>query len=340
VTLAALSIAVFAAVAFDVASYSFATSLHAWVKDGIAGDMILRPSGSGGTFDENTIVRVRATPGVTGVTAIRTIHTLAGTTDVAVRGEDAPIPRVMMTEPPADVGAPLAAALHLKSGDIIMLRTAHADLPVRVNAIHPDFSEPQGAIVIARHVLRQAFHDDRIDAIRLTMTKNTTPTELANRLARRLAPQRIVTTSTRAIRDRFTRVFDRTFAFVHSLAIVVVAIAAIGVASALCALILERRFELRMLRTLGTPRATIMRMLLIEALAVAIFGSALGIVMGLAFAAAQLYVADPVAIGFAIPLAVPSASVASVFVAAVVASVIAPLVVAPAAFRIAADRSR
>jgi putative ABC transport system permease protein len=338
VALAALSVAVFAAVAFDIASDSFATALHAWAPRGFAGDLLVRPYGYEGTFDSRVVARVRATPGVTDVAAIRTIHTQTGLTDVAVRGEDASEPHVMTTEAPAEIGAPLAAELHLRLGDVVALRTAHRDLRVRVSAVRSDFSDARGAIVLERRVLRDAFGDDRIDALRVSLDSNADPTHVENAIARRVAPLRIVTVATRELRDRFTSVFDGTFAFVRTLSIVIVTIASLGVASTLAALVFERRFELRMLRSLGTRRATIVRMLASEALMVALSGCALGTIAAIAFAAVQLYVVDPVTIGFAIPLTVPFASVAAVLSAALAASVVAPVSAAPAAFTIATDR--
>jgi len=339
VALAALSVAVFAAVAFDVASVSFATSLHAWAVYGIAGDLHVRPFGNGSTFDASVAARIRATPGVRDVVAVRTIRTQTGSTDVAVRGEDElePVPHVMMTEPPAELGAQLAATLHVKAGDVIALRAPHRDLHVRVTSVRPDFSNARGSIIVARGVLRKAFGDNRIDALRVTIYRQANPTSVENAIARRLAPLRTVIVTTRELRDRLTSAFDETFLFVRTLAVVVVMIASLGVASTLSALVFERRYELRMLRTLGTPRSTIVRMLASEALVIALSGSVLGLLIGIAFAAMQLYAVDPVAIGFAIPLTVPYASVTAVFIAAVAAAVAGPVLAAPAAFRIATD---
>jgi putative ABC transport system permease protein len=337
---AALAVAVFAAVAFDVASSSFATALHAWASDAIAGDLLVSPFGRGGTFDATVAARVRATPGVGAVIAVRTIQTQIGSTGVALRGEDAPVPRVMMTEPPATLGAPLAAALHVRVGDSVALRSPRGDLRLRVTAVKPDFSDARGSIVVARRVLRASFGDDRIDAFRVTIARDADVTSVENAIARRLAPQRIVTVTTRELRDRFTDAFDGTFAFVRGLAILIVTIASLGVASTLSALVFERRSELVMLRTIGASPRTIVRMLGIEASIIALAGSTIGGAIGVAFAAAQLYLTDPVSIGFAIPMTIPAASIAAVLCAAVAASIVGPFVSAPAAFRIATDGRR
>jgi putative ABC transport system permease protein len=338
VAVAALSIAVFAAVSFDVASDSFANALHAWVNNGPAGDILVRPFGYGGTFDAGVVARVRATPGVTSVNAVRTIHTRVGSDDVDVRGEDTIAPRPATAEPPAELGAPLAVALRAKRGDVVVLRGARHDVRVRVAAIRPDFSAARGAIVVARKVLRDTFDDDRIDALRLTIDGRSSPTSVENSIVRKLAPQRIVAVTTRELRERFTSVFDDTFAFVGTLASTIVAIASLGLAGALSALIFERRVELQLLRIVGATRRTILRMLVTEALVVALSGCAIGTVFGIAFAAVQSYVTDPVAIGFAIPLTVPLASLSAVAATAILATSTAPLLAARAAYRIEADR--
>jgi putative ABC transport system permease protein len=330
VALAALALAVFAAVAFDAASNSFATALHAWAREGIAGDIIVRPAGIGGEFDAGVPARVRAIPGVVSVIAMRTIATQAGSLSVNVRGEDG------MTG--ATLGAPLAATLHVKAGGDVVVRAALGNLRVRIAAARPDFSDATGTIVVGRDVLRAAFGDTGIDALRLEIDKSASPTRIENAIASRLAPRRIAMVDTKELRARFTSVFDGTFALVRILATLVVTIAAFGAASAFAAFVLERRFELQALRTIGASRATIAGMLAIEALVIALTGSALGVVIGMGFAAVQLYVSDPIAIGFAIPLNVPVPAVAAVLAGAIVVSMLAPLLTAPAAFRIATDR--
>lgn len=346
VAVAALAIATYAAVAFDVASTSLQTALETWAAHGIAGDLLVQPAGIVGssrtTFDRSVLVRVQATPGVRAVAAIRTLHTLSGATDVALRGDDdfVPVPQVESTEAPAQLSSKLAVTLHVRRGDTIDVRSPRGSLRLRIVDVRPDFSSARGEIVVARRVLRDAFNDDRIDALRVTIDKGIELATVRTAISRNLAPRRLLILPTREIRDRLTGVFAETFAFTRSLAILVVAIAALGVASVLAALVSERRFELSTLRHLGAKRGTIAEMLILEALTIALAGSVLGMMLGAALAAAVLDASDPVLLGFSLPMTIPFARVALVISASVGAAVLGTIVALPGAFAIATDEMR
>jgi putative ABC transport system permease protein len=346
VALGALAIAVYATVAFDISSLSFQTALETWAEHGIAGDLVIRPAGSAdsrnATFDRNVLVRTQATPGVHTADGIRTIHTTAGTTEVALRGDDAfvPAPHVETTEAPAQVSSGLAATLHVRRGDAIDVRAPHRVLRLRVVEVRPDFSSGDGAIVVTRRLLHDAFGDDRIDALRVTLDPHADLATVRTALARRLAPRRLEIVTARELRERLVEVFAGTFAFARALGTIVVAIAVFGVASALAALVFERSSELRTLRRLGASRRTIATMLFLEAFAIATIGSTLGLGLGIALAAVQLGESDAVTLGFPIPLAIPVGRIALVVVASVAAATLGAIFSLPAAFDIATDGPR
>jgi putative ABC transport system permease protein len=338
VALAALSVAVFAAVAFDLTISSFQIAVDSWAKEGIAGDIFVRPAGRGGTFDADVLARVRLITGVRDAAGLRTVYSTFRSQTVAVRGEDDNMPREKGSENFATLSAPLAARLHIQIGDHLDLPAANGNLHLRVTAIVPDFSNQGEAIVIARRLLEEAFEDDHLDAIRIFIRHGATPTNVETELARTFAPERILTVTTSELRDRFTGVFDATFTFVRLLALMVVLIAAMGIASALSAFIFERRFELKMLRTLGTRQTTTMQMLMVEAFVIATIGSGLGVLTACAFVALNLYVTQPLLLGFRIPLNFPIVSASCIVAAVLVAATLSPLTAARNKFGFAAER--
>jgi putative ABC transport system permease protein len=351
-----LTIAVGAFATFEVSSGSFERALSAWTERDIAGDLIVTPAGAaaGGatTFGGDALVRARATPGVRAVAALRTVHTRSGATDVTLRGDDdfAPSPKTLGANPPspqeentpapAEVSSGLAAALHVARGDALEIRAPHRDVRLRVAAVRPDFSGGRGDIVVARRFVREAFGDDGIDALRVTIAPHADPTTVRTALARSLAPERVTIVTARELRERLASVFAGTFTFARALGIVVVAIAVFGIASALAAIVFERRFELRMLRRIGASRGTIATMLFLESFTIASCASVLGLFLGLALAAVILEASDPVTLGFALPMHVPTARIALALLASIAAGTLGTLFSLPAAFRIATDGSR
>jgi putative ABC transport system permease protein len=346
IALGALAIAVYATVAFDIASVSFQTALERWAAHGIAGDLLVRPADIAGsntaTFERDALVKAQATPGVAMVSAIRTIHTASGSTDVSLRGDDAfvPTPQARSTEAPAQLSGGLAAALHVVRGDALDVRAPHRTLRLRVADVRPDFSSGAGDIVVTRRVLHDAFGDDRIDALRVTIDPRADITIVRTALTRALAPQRLTILTVRELRDRLVDIFAGTFAFAGTLGNVVVAIAVLGVASTLATLVFERGPELRTLRRLGATRRTIATMLFLEAFAIATIASVLGLALGAALAAVQLGISDPVTLGFQIPMIVPVERIALVIAASIGAATLGTIFSLPSAFGIATDGER
>jgi putative ABC transport system permease protein len=342
----ALAIAVYATVAFDISGTSFQAALDAWATHGIAGDLIVRPAGAAefgkAGFDRGVLVRTEATPGVRSVAGLRTVQTTARGSDVALRGDDdfVPTPMPGFTDPPAQVSAVLARTLHVRRGDVLEVRAPHRTLRLRVALVPPDFAGGRGTITVARRLLRDAFGDDRLDALRVTVDPGADVSAVRTAIAHALAPRRVGIVTARELRDDVTGAFARTFGLASSLGAVVVAIAVAGVASALAALVFERAPELRMLRRLGASRRTIAAMLFLEAFAIAVLASTLGLALGLGLAAVQLWVADPVALGFPIPMEVPFARVALLVAAGIGAATLATVFSLPGAAGIATDRRR
>lgn len=340
VALAALSVAVFAAVAFDLTISSFQIAINSWAKDGIAGDIFVRPAGRGGAFDADVLARVRTIAGVRDAAGLRTVYSAFRSQTVAVRGEDGNIPGKKGSEDSATLTSPLASRLHINIGDHLTLPAANGDLQLRITAVVPDFSNQAEAIIIARQLLRHAFNDNHLDAIRIFIRPGATPTDVETELARTLAPERIVTVTTSELRDRFTGAFDATFTFVRLLALMVVLIATMGIASALSAFVFERRFELTMLRTLGTRQATTMQMLIVEAFVIATVGSGLGVLTAFAFVTLNLYVSQPLLLGFHVPLHFSIISASCIVAAVIGAATLSPLIAARNKLGFAGERRR
>ena len=61
------------------------------------------------------------------------------------------------------------------------------------------------------------------------------------------------------------RVFDRTFSITYALEVIAILVAALGIANALLAFVLERRRELGILRVLGANRHQLRKIILTEA---------------------------------------------------------------------------
>ena len=86
--------------------------------------------------------------------------------------------------------------------------------------------------------------------------------------------------SNKSLRGEILQVFDSTFAITYALELIAIVVAGLGVISTSITLILERGDELLMLSFLGSSRAQIRRMIVIEALLIGCVSEALGALIG------------------------------------------------------------
>jgi putative ABC transport system permease protein len=134
----------------------------------------------------------------------------------------------------------------------------------------------------------------------------------------------VVVQSNRALRDAALVIFDRTFAITQALRVIAVAVAFIGILSALMALQLERTRELGTLRATGMTLRQLWRLTLLES---GLMGAAAGILaipVGLILAAILIYVINLRSFGWTIFFT----SVPEVYVQALVIAVAAALIAA------------
>ena len=102
------------------------------------------------------------------------------------------------------------------------------------------------------------------------------------------------------------RVFDRTFAITYALEAVALFVAALGIANALLAWVIERRRELGILRVLGASRTQIRKMILTDSGLVGLLGLAAGGAMGWLLSLILIFTINKQSFGWTIQFHVPT----------------------------------
>jgi putative ABC transport system permease protein len=103
--------------------------------------------------------------------------------------------------------------------------------------------------------------------------------------------------------DRQLAQFNQILGLMYVLLMLAVIIALVGIVNTLALSVYERTREIGLLRAVGMSRAQLRRMIRGEALVVAIFGSILGLVIGLVFAYLIVAALQSQGITFAVPVA-------------------------------------
>ncbi len=96
--------------------------------------------------------------------------------------------------------------------------------------------------------------------------------------------------------------FDQILALVYVLLLLAVFIALIGIVNTLALSVYERTRELGLLRAVGMSRRQVRRMIRDEAVIIAVFGSLLGLAIGIGFGAALVAALSSEGITFALPV--------------------------------------
>jgi putative ABC transport system permease protein len=145
----------------------------------------------------------------------------------------------------------------------------------------------------------------------------------------------ILVYSNLGLRRRVLEVFDQTFAITYVLQFVAMAVAAMGVISSLMAIILERRREIGILRSVGASAEQVRNITLIEATLMGILASVLGIVCGLVLALILIYVINLQSFGWTIQVHLPIGAILSAVLLVVATALMSGWIPARYAMRLA-----
>ncbi|MEY2979905.1 MAG: hypothetical protein RL562_132 [Planctomycetota bacterium] len=156
------------------------------------------------------------------------------------------------------ISEPLAWRLRLGVGDELVIRTdTRGNVSLPIAAVFRDYAAERGWAMLARARYDALFDDDAVTSVALWAREGTTVAELleATQDAADRAEQRLAVQASEGLRVASLEIFDRTFAITAVLRLLCLAVAGLGIFSALSALQLERRREVGALRAIGaTPR--------------------------------------------------------------------------------------
>jgi putative ABC transport system permease protein len=110
----------------------------------------------------------------------------------------------------------------------------------------------------------------------------------------------VVVAPNRTLRQNAVVVFDRTFAITYALEGVAVAVAMLGAANSLLAMVLDRRREFGLLRYLGAAPAQVRHMILLEAGFLGLAANLLGLALGFVLSLVLIYVINKQSFGWTI----------------------------------------
>lgn len=349
IALAALTISVSVTIAVSTMIASFRGTVTEWLDLVLRADLYIAAPGPGGATSAVRLppewaARLETVPGVERVEPYRTIEVESAFGPVeltavdARRGRAASLYRfaagdaervwARVLEGAVVISEPLAYRSGLRPRQTLELQTDRGRRRFDVAAVYYDYSADRGALIMTLETFH-AFWDDRsLTSLGVFVEPAADEQAVAAGLRAALRGTGLLVTPNRLLRQQALEVFDRTFAITGALRVLTLAVAVIGIVSALTALQLERGRELATLQALGAAPAQVQRLTLLET---GLMGACAGLLawpVGLLLAVLLVRVINLRSFGWTIELAVePSALLQALLfsLAAALAAALYPL---------------
>ncbi len=340
----ATAIAMMASVGIMVGS--FRETVLVWLDTQLRADLFIRPAGriGAGQYPALSPELEPLVASVPGVEAVDVFHgfefvyqgeraTLgAGMLDIVrhygrlrfLPGEDRD--RILRSLPGQDrcvVSEPFANKHGVRVGDRLELPLGSRIVPVTVAGIYYEYSSNQGFVLLDRSTLRKYLPHQPPTNLAVYVRPGADINQVRREIERRVAAWRVTVAPNQALRQNAMAIFDRTFAITWALEGVAILVAMLGAANSLLALVLDRRRELALLRSLGASGPQVRRLILLEAGFVGLLGNLLGLALGLVLSLLLIFVVNKQSFGWTIqfhpPVGLLSAALLLVWGAAVLA---------------------
>lgn len=306
-TVAALMLSLALVVALGGLTRASYDSILGWLNIALNPDLFVSPSQSltarDFRFPANMTDQLRGIPGVGEVQAVRDARVEIQGRPAMLVAADIDQLRHRATLPPVagDTGNMFrlagAGQAVLASENFALLRGFHlgdtVDLPspagvlrLPIAGIVTDYSDEQGALLIDRSLYKRYWHDDTVNIFRIYLARGASEPDVRRRILDRFgAERRLFVLTNREVRQYILRLTDQWFGITYVQIAVAVLVAILGIVNTLTVSITDRRRELGVLQAIGGLRNQVRGTIWLEALGVAI----VGLILGLAFGALQLY---------------------------------------------------
>jgi putative ABC transport system permease protein len=303
---------------------SFRDTVERWIEATITADLYVSPAarpavGPSAYFaDSGIMAQITAIPGVAVVDPYRQVpieyrgHSiLLSARDLAIvhersgmqftRGDAQELLTRLSRGEGIAVSEVLANQLKIRPGEALDLPTAEGRGLFPVLAVFYDYATDGGRVLMDRSLWQRHWRDPGITALAVYVDRGADPEQVRAGIDTALAPShRVSITSNRGLKTEVLEVFDQTFAITRALDLVAMTVAALGIASTVLAIVLERRREIGVIRALGASQAQVRRIVVWEAALIGLLGAGLGVCIGLAVSLVLIKVVNVQSFGWTI----------------------------------------
>ncbi len=218
---------------------------------------------------------------------------------------------------------PFSSKHNVHVGDTITLPLGNGAETFEVAAVYHDYSAEQGYLVGHRDLFMNYLPDTRLTGIAVYLSPGVNIETGREQVIRAVSGRRLQVLRNRELREVATESFDRTFAITDAIGAVALLVAILGMAGAFLTLVIDRRAELGLLRTIGATKSQVRRLVLAQAGMLGLLSNAVGCVLGGGLAVVLIKVINKQSFGWTIqfhwPIGLLVAATTAIFAASLAA---------------------
>ncbi len=224
------------------------------------------------------------------------------------------------------VSEPYAYHHQLNVGNSIELRTDYGDRRFKLAGVFYDYGSEQGVVAISRALYERWWRDRGVSSLGVYLRADVSVRQVVWRLrAAAKAAQPVLVRANRELRAQTMAIFDRTFTITRVLRLLALVVAAVGVLSALMALLLERGKAFAVLRATGFTPGQVAALITGEAGLLGLCTGLLAMPLGVVMALVLIEVINRRAFGWSMPVSIAPEALLLALLLAVVAALTASI---------------
>ena len=304
--------------------HSFRGTVALWVEQSLAGDLYILPKLDELNHHRNplsnpTVAALKSLSGPVMLTPMRRIELrvaghrhlfeaidyttfLQKNSNIWMGGDSARIETDLIGGKGVAVSEVFSNQTGLGTGDRYQVNLAGKRLDVPILGVFRDYRTRGGFVIYSLRHYQEQFDDQSWSGVQINF--NADRSALRENLDRTKATllaccgDAIEMTEGVSLRREILQIFDETFAITTVLLLIALVVAALGIATTLVVLVLQRQIQINTVRALGASTAQLRRMIIWEASLIVVIGQAAGLACGFILSVLLIFVVNRQSFGW------------------------------------------
>lgn len=200
----------------------------------------------------------------------------------------------------------LAVRTNLNLGDVVTINSPGGTLKLPVVGMLEYYRSEKGTIFLDRSLYKQYWNDSDVDYIFMDLKPDADRNAFKDKIQTAIgSEQKAFVYTHEEYKQWVTRLIDQFFSLMYLQMVFAIFVAAIGLVNTMLISVAERKRELGIFRAIGGLRRQVVKMVLLEAVAISLMGLVAGTITGLFNAYFLVNTAAKVVAGFTLQLIFP-----------------------------------